>query len=234
MVSSSIAWLGLVVESLSRIYAGAAYVALGFEAVEPYRLVVVGERLGGVGEEEVGGSPVEVCGRILRLFLYVEVEVLHGVLEVLGEKGGDSAREIYAYLAGAQLQGAVEVPERGFVVSGTALCDCAVVIAVGEHRIQAYGSVEVCLGSAVVAEIVLGYSAEEEAPVVGGVEPRENVEVLYGKRVFPVCESLASPPHEHILIVLCEGGKRADERQRYGQKELFHYLCKDNQLSNRN
>ena len=126
---------GLVIQLLSGIYARPPDVAFRLEAVELYRLVVVGEGLGRIGEEEVRCPSVEVGGRISGLLLYIEVEVGHGVLEVLGQEGGDSPGEVYSDFPRPELQGPFEVPESRLVVARAAFGDGAVVVAVGEHRV---------------------------------------------------------------------------------------------------
>ena len=106
--------------------------------------------------------------------------------------------------------------------------------AVGEDGVEAHGGVEVRLRAAQVAEVVFRDAAEEETPVVGGVQARQDVEVLDGQGVAPVAERLAPPPHEDILVVLGGRDGGCGEQDRYGQEKLFHYLCKDKQLSDPN
>jgi hypothetical protein len=195
---------GIIAAVLLGIDAAAPYIALRVVGIQFYGLVVILHRLEGVPEEELGRSPVKVGGWIARIFPYVAVEVLNGEVELLGEEVGHAAAEVYAHKARAQLDGAVEVAEGLVVAAQAAVADGAVVIAVREDRIQPDGAVEVLLGSADVSEVVFGDAAEEEIPVVCGVQTRQDVEILDGLGVFPVGEAGPSPEEEHIPVVLGE------------------------------
>ena len=177
----------------------------------------------------MAGPAVEVCGRVPGLLLDIIVEVLEGLFEALREEIGHAAREIHADLSRPQLDCPAEVAERGVVVAETALRDRPVVVAVGEHGVEADGGIEIRLRAAKVAEVVFRDAAEEETPVVRGVQPREDVEILDGLGVPAVGQGLASPPHEDILVVLGEGESCSEKQQGHGQEKLFHYFCKDNQ-----
>ena len=98
-------------------------------------------------------------------------------------------------------------------------------VSVGEHGVDAHAALEVLLGSPQVAEVVFGYAAEEEVPVVVGVEPRQNVEILYGEGVFPIGKGLPSAQEKHVAVVLgTRDGAQAKQKD-YCDKNLFHYFC---------
>lgn len=102
---------------------------------------------------------------------------------------------------------------------------------VGKYRIEPDGGIEIILRAAQVAQVVFGDPPEEETPVIRGVQPRQDIEVLDGQGILPVGQRLPPPPHEDILVILGEHGRHSEEQHGDGQQKLFHYLCKDNQLS---
>ena len=215
--------------SLRRIHAPAADVSLGLEAVQLDGLVVVLERRESVAQEEVAGAPVQIGGRILALLADVAVEVVDSFVEALGEEVGHAAAEVEAADARAEDYRPPEVLQSLFVIALAAFRNGPVVVAVGEHGVDAHAPVEVLLRAADVAEVVLGDAPVEEAPVVGGVKLGEDVEVLYGKGVFPVAEGGAPAPHEHVLVPLgthLKAGGKQDRQQDcdspYCLQRLFH------------
>ena len=199
----------------------AADVAFRLEAVQFDGLVVVGKGLEGIAEEEPGRAPVEVGSRIRRLLADVAVEVCHGALETACQEVGDSAAVVQADEARTQFYGLFQVFQGCVVFALAALGDGAVVPAVGEHRIDAYRTVEVGAGAADVAEVVFGDTAEEEVPVVRGVEPGQNVEVLYGEGVFAVLQGGAATEEENVAVVLgvCRDGR---QENKYCRECFFH------------
>ena len=146
-----------------------------------------------------------------------------------GEEVGDSAAEIYADVAGTQFYRRVEVLQ-GFVVPAEAAeGDGAVVETVGEYGIDADRSVEILLRSADVPEVVLGDAAEEESPVVGGVQTGKDVEILDGLGIFAVGQGIAAAEVEDVPVVLgLRGLQTAEKDEQYDQEALhkFPYVAK--------
>ena len=157
------------------------------------------------------------------------VEIRDGVLEFLGQEVGHAAREIDAGLAGTKLERPLEILEGSVIVAEAALGDGPVVETVGKDRVEPDGSIEIRLCATQVAEVVLGNAAEEETPIVRGVQPGEDVEILDGLCILAVGKRLAPPPHEDVLVILGERKSCAEEQRCYGQEKLFHYFCKDKQ-----
>ena len=85
---------GGFVVALFGIETSAPYISLRIETVQFYCLVVVAERLRGVGEEKVAGAAVQVGRRVFRLFAYIFVEVAHCIFELPGKEVGDAAAVI--------------------------------------------------------------------------------------------------------------------------------------------
>ena len=129
-------------------------------------------------------------------------------------------------MAGAEFYCFLKVLQSFFVLALAAAGNSSVVIAVCKNRVESDGSVEILLGTPYVAEIVFSYAPEEEIPVIGGVKPSQDVEILYGIGEFAVRQGLSSAKAEYILVVLCaqfsrRTGSHASQKE-YCQSELFH------------
>ena len=195
---------GLVIFLALGIETAAAYVSLGLETVELYGLVVVIYRLGGVTEEEIAGSPVQICGRILRLLADVSVEIRHGIFEALRQEVCHSPAEIQTDETRTEIYCLLEIRQSLVVPAEAAVCDGPVMISVGKHRVEAHGGVEILLGTTDVTEIVFGDATVEISPVVCGIQTRQDVELLYGLGISSVCKGVPSPEREHVLVILCK------------------------------
>ena len=158
----------------------AADVALGFKAVYLDGVVVVFQGLCGVSKEKVGRTPVQVGCRVLGLFPYILVKVLHGALELAAQEVGDAPCEVQAVGPGPKRNGLLKVLEGGIVVSGAAFRDGAVMVAGSENGVQAHRRGEIGLCATDVPKVVLGYTPVEEGPVICGVQLRKDVEIGYG------------------------------------------------------
>ncbi len=75
-------------------------------------------------------------------------------------------------------------------------------ITVSEYRVEPYRSVEIALGATYVTKIILGNTPVEEDPTICRVQAGENVELAYSVSVTTFRQSLPSPEHEDILVVL--------------------------------
>ena len=83
--------------------------------IEPVKLdglVVIIDSLEGIAEEKIACASVEICGRVLRLFPYVSVEILDGLVELLGKEICHSTAEIQADISGTEVDGLLKVRER--------------------------------------------------------------------------------------------------------------------------
>ena len=193
---------GFPVAALRGIEPAAPHIPLRLEAVQADGLVVVVEGLHRVTEEEIARPAVEEGGRVFRLLADVAVEIAHGVLEALRQEIGHAPAEIQADESGPQGNGLLQVGEGLVVLAETAARDGAVVIAVGEDRIQADGGIEVLLRTPQVAQVVLGDPPVEEGPVVGRVQAGQDVETLDRLGVFPLGKRGPPPEGEYILVIL--------------------------------
>ena len=156
--------------SLAGIQTASPYISFRVETVELNGLVIVADGLEGISEEKVARSPVQIGGRILRLPPYVPVEILDRIVELLGKEICDTAAEVQSRIARTQLQGPLQVGQRLGIIAETALRDASVMESVREDRIQSHRPVKIVLGSAKVAEVVLGYASEEECPVIRRIQ----------------------------------------------------------------
>ena len=128
----------------------------------------------------MGGSPVEVGGRVVRLVPQVTVEVGNSLVEALGKEIGYSPAEIYAVVAGTQADGLFEVFEGFVVFAQTAFGDGPVVVAVGKYGIDFHAFLEIGKGAPHISEIVFGYSSVEVGPAVVVLKGYQYVELLDG------------------------------------------------------
>ena len=166
--------------SLTGIQTSSSHITFRIETVELYRFVIVTYGLERIAEEEPAGTSVQICGRVLGLSPYIPVEVLDGILELLGKKISHSAAEVYAFISGTQLQSLMKVVQSLGIISETAFRYASVMVSVRKDGIQSDRPVEVVLGSAKVSEVVFGYAPEEECPVIRGIQLRKHVEIFNG------------------------------------------------------
>ena len=192
---------GLVI-LLFGIHAAAADVAFRLKAVQADGLVVVVHRLERIAQEEVGGAPVQIGRRILGLFADIAVEVFHRLVETLGQEMGHTPAVIDTNLAGTQRKGLFKIRKGLVVLAETAAGNGPVVVSVGKDGIQPDRSVKVCPRAPQVTQVVFGDAAEEEGPIIGGIQAGQDVKLLNSIGILPFRQGAAPPEVEDIFVVL--------------------------------
>ena len=203
---------GLVI-LLFGIHAAAPDVTFRLKTVQPDGLVVVVHRLERIAQEEVGGAPVQIGRRILGLFADIAVEVFHRLVEALGQEMGHAPAVIDANLTGSQREGLFKVREGLVVLAETTAGDGPVVVSVGKDGIQPDRSVEVCPRTPQVTQVVFGDAAEEEGPVIGGIQAGQDVKLLNSIGILPFRQGAAPPEVEDIFVILGEAQGPAQQQK---------------------
>ncbi len=126
---------------------------------------------------------------------------------------GHAPAVIDANLAGSQREGLFKVREGFIVLSETTAGDGAVVVSVGKDGIQPDRSVKVCPRAPQVTQVVFGDAAEEEGPVIGGIQAGQDVKLLNGIGILPLRQGMAPPEVEDIFVILGEAQDPAQQQK---------------------
>ena len=212
---------GRLVILLLGIDAAAADIAFRLEPVQLDGLVVVVHRLERIAQEKIGSTAVQVGRRVLGFLADVAVEVFYRLVEALRQEVGHAAAVVDANLAGTQREGFFEVLEGFVILAETAAGDGPIVVAVGKYRIQPDRAVEVCTRPPQVAQVIFGDAAEEEGPIIGGVQAGQDVKLLNSIGILPFRQGAAAPEVEDIFVVLGEAEGPA-QQQKQRNSDAFH------------
>ena len=126
---------------------------------------------------------------------------------------GHSPAVIDTNLTGTQREGLFKVREGLVVLSETTAGDGAVVVSVGKDGIQPDRSVEVCPRTPQVTQVVFGDAAEEEGPVIGGIQAGQDVKLLNSIGILPFRQGMAPPEVEDIFVILGEAQDPAQQQK---------------------
>ena len=115
---------------------------------------------------------------------------------------GHTPAVIDANLTGTQRKGLFKIRKGLVVLAETAAGNGPVMVAVRKNGVQPDRPVEVRPRPPQVAQVVFGDAAEEEGPIIGGIQAGQDVKLLNSIGILPFRQGAAPPEVEDIFVVL--------------------------------